>query len=106
MPGVGGRKALPKENVAQMAAAAGALDLYSLTVRIRKSFDGPGYLLIERRPAATSVELIQGSIQFGVAPPADISAFLIKVIVLSGKRPLRTLSFNHVPLLRRKRIVL
>ena len=58
MPRVPRRQSLPLEDVAQMAPAASTLDLYALAVRVGESTDGSRNLLVKRRPAATSVELV------------------------------------------------
>ena len=98
-------KAFPYEYVAQMAAAVGALDLRPMTVGVRQALHGSWYLLIESRPATTSVKLVIGSIELGIAPPADIETFLIKVVVFSREGLFRALSFDYESLLRGKRIV-
>ena len=101
MPSVGRSKVLSNEHVTQVASAAGALDLRSLTVGVRYSIDGAGNLLIKRRPATTSIELVEGPIEFSIAPPADIYTFPIKIVVLSGEGPFRAFPFDYVSLLRR-----
>jgi hypothetical protein len=52
-----------------------------------------------------SVELINGSVQLRVAAAAGIGTRLVKVVILSGEWPLRSLGFDDIPLFSRKRIV-
>ena len=52
------REALAEKHVAQVAAAAGALNLDSLTVGVGQSIHGSRYLLVKRGPATAGIELI------------------------------------------------
>lgn len=83
MPRVPGRKPLPLENVAQMPSAASALDLYALAVRVGNSTDGPRNLLVERRPAATGVELVLRPIEGRPALLAFVRPGIGRAFVLS-----------------------
>ena len=88
-----------------MAAAVRALELGSLSVGVWRAPNGCRDFLIERWPATMSVKLFIGSIEVGVAPSADISTCLKKVVVLSRERLFRALGFDHKSFLRRKWIV-
>ena len=105
MSAVGRGQALSQEYMAQMAVAVGTLDLSSMTIRIRQVVHGPRYFLIKRRPATMSVKLVRRAIEFGVTSPANINAFIVKVVILSGEGSLRSFGFDYVPLLYRQRIV-
>ena len=105
MAGVCWGKAFAGEHMAKMAAAVGALDLYPHAIGVGQVRNGAFYLLVEGRPAAVSIKLVDRAIELGVAAAANISAFLIEVIVLSRERPLRTLIFYNVTLFRRERVV-
>jgi hypothetical protein len=51
------------------------------------------------------LKFVSGPVKFGVAPPANIDPWLKKVVVLSSEGWFRSLEFDHISLLRRKRIV-
>jgi len=99
MARVPGREAFTFEDVAEMAPAAGALDLDPLPVRIRKTAHGARDLLVERRPATMGVELVVGSVQRGAAVLALVGAAHEVSLVFSGERGLGPLVEND-PLLR------
>jgi hypothetical protein len=98
-------EAFSEEHVAQMGTAVGALDFCTYTVRIGQALYGSGYLLIEGRPTTMGLKFVSGPVKFGVAPPANIDPWLKKVVVLSSEGWFRSLEFDHISLLRRKRIV-
>ena len=106
MPGVLLGEPFAEENVPQMSAASTALYLRSLAVWVGYLINGPRDLFVEGRPTATSVKFINGPIQLSIAPAAGIGARLIKIVVLSGEGPLRSLGFDDMPLFSRKRIEL
>ena len=93
--GVLGSEPLALEDVAEMRVAARAPDLDTHSVRIAQSLHRPGDLVIEARPAASSVELIVRSIQRSTASFAHICPGLEVVLLLSGERSLGAVMHDH-----------
>src|SRR5260221_4300038 len=103
VPAVAGvlrREPLADEDVAEVSAARGALDLDTLTVRIRDPVDGAFDLLIERRPPAAGVELRVRNVERRVAPPADVGALREEVVVRAGEWTFGALVHDHACLFR------
>lgn len=105
MSGVSRGKSFSKKHMAQMSAAVGALNLGPRTVGVRQVLDGSRFLLIERRPPATSLELVLRLVEVGVATAAGKDPWLEKVVVLSGEGRFSSLIFDYMPLGGRKRII-
>jgi len=98
-------KSFAGEDVAEMAAAAGADDLHPLAIRIGDALDRAGNLVIKARPAAAGMEFILRAVERGVAALAEIGAFRLVVGVLPGEGPLRPLVQDH-PFLVRSQFVI
>lgn len=88
-------QALTLEHVPEMRSAFRTEDFYPAPIGIRNAFDGPGNLGIETRPPATGMKLVPGSIESGIAPPAEIFPLYKKIIILARKRRLSRLSDYH-----------
>src|SRR5579859_947105 len=102
MPRVLRCEALPREDVAEMAAARGALDLDAPAILVGHAVDGAFDLLIERRPPAARVELRIRDVERRLAAPADVGAFQEEVVVRTGERVLGALVHDHACLFRRQ----
>ena len=66
------REPLAEEHVAEVAAAVHAGDLGPVPVRVRRTKDRAGDLVVEARPAAVGIELVLGTVQRRVAATAVI----------------------------------
>jgi hypothetical protein len=102
MAGVPESEALALENMAQMTLTGSANDLDPAAIGIRNPLYTAGNLVIETGPSASGVELIVGSVQRAVAPPAVEGSCLLMGTVFTGKGALGTLTDNHILLLRSK----
>jgi len=71
--------------MAEMGAAARALDFCALAVGVAQSTDRPDDLFIETRPATTGVELGFGTVEGRPAAFASIGPELEVMVVLSGE---------------------
>src|SRR5262245_50371286 len=91
VPRVLGRKALAMEDVPQVPAAGRAQDLDAVAVGVGLVPHRSRDLLVKAGPAAARVELAVGGVQWGVAAPADVGAFLKGVLVFAGEGPLGAL---------------
>src|SRR5271156_453088 len=94
------REPLAQEDVAQVGAAVGALDLRPASVGVGDPLDRARYLVVEGRPAAPRVELVLGTIEGRLAPPAEVRPRPEIVLVLAGEGPLRPLVDYDLFLLR------
>ena len=101
-----GREPLAEEDVAEVAAAVGALDLDAHAVGVGQAPDGAGDLVVEGGPAAVGVELVVGAIEGRVAAAADVGAGLVEVVVLAGEGRLGALVLDDVASRRRQLVVL
>ena len=63
MPRIFRRKSFAEEHVAEVTAAASALNLDALAVRVWQTPHGAGDLIIEGWPPAMSVELVFGPVE-------------------------------------------
>src|SRR5712691_339579 len=104
MPGVRRGEPLADEDMAEVPAACGALDLNTTAVRIGYSPDRPFDLLVERWPAAAGMELWIGDIDGCFAPSAEVSALDKEVVELAGERRLGPL-VDYYPRLGRGELV-
>jgi hypothetical protein len=96
---------LAEEDVAEVAAAARALDLNAGAVRIGQPLYRAGDLIVKGRPPAVGVELVRGAVELGFAAPAAVRAGLVEVVVLAAERRLRALVLDDVSLLGRELVV-
>ena len=71
------------ELVAQVAAAVGASDFRAPAVRIEQAPERARVAIVERRPAATGIELALRREQRGVAAPADVGPRLVEIVVFT-----------------------
>ena len=91
MSGVFFREVLPDEDVSQMSAAVGALNLCAHAVRVRQPLNRAWDLLVETWPTTARLKLVLRTIQRSAAAFADIGAFIPESKVFTGERHLRTL---------------
>lgn len=94
MAGVLRGKALTREHVPQMPAAAGAGDFGAQAIGIGCAPDRAGEAFVEAGPAATGIELAGGMIQGRAALPAGIHPLAGVVQQRTGKGRLRALVQN------------
>src|SRR3954466_10145933 len=95
------RQPLAEEDVAQVSAAVVALDLDAHAIRVGQTLDRSRHLVVERRPAATGVELVLAAVELSVTAAANVAAGLVEVVVLAGEWGLRALHLDHVALVGR-----
>ncbi|MFT5998487.1 MAG: hypothetical protein ACI81P_000940 [Neolewinella sp.] len=88
-------KALPFENVAQVAATVVAGNFDPVAVGIADLLDGAWYFVVEARPAAAAAELILTVVQRVITAPADEDAVDLEVVVLPNKRHLCAFTDNN-----------
>ncbi len=91
MPRVLLSKLLPNKNMPQMSTTVCALDFRSHPIRIRKPLYCAGDFVVKAWPAAVCLKLMLGTVQFGSATSADISALFPESIVFAGEWHLRVL---------------
>jgi hypothetical protein len=99
------REALALKNVAEMAAAVIANDLYPVTVGIANLLDGAGDFVVEAWPAAAGAELILAIVKGRITTATDEYAVYLEVIILVGEGHLGTLVNDDVFLLRGEGVV-
>jgi len=98
VPGIPGREPFPLEHVAEVAPAAGTLNLGAIAIGVGDAAHGPGDLLVESGPAAMGVELVLGTVESRTALFALIRSSSSEVLVLAGERRLGALVQNHASL--------
>jgi hypothetical protein len=92
---VGFGQVFASEDVAEVGAAVGALDLGPHTIRVRNFLYRSWEMIFERRPATSSVKFRLRAEQGSIAPSADIRPVFIKVIILTSERHLRAFGFDN-----------
>src|SRR5580704_13626996 len=75
---------LAEEDMAQVGAAVGALDLRPVSVRVGNPLDRARDLVVEGRPTAPRVELVFRTIEGRVASLADVRPRPEVALVLAG----------------------
>lgn len=85
MPCVLCREVFTSEDMAEVGAAVGALNLRPHPIWVRQPLDGAGDFFIKTGPAAACLKLVLGTVQFSSAASADIGAFFPERIVFSGE---------------------
>jgi hypothetical protein len=85
VPGVLGGEPFTDEDVAEVTAAARALYFDTIAIRIREPPDGALDLLVERRPAASGVELRIRNVEGRVASSTDVRALDEEIVVFARK---------------------
>lgn len=88
---VPGGELLAAEDVAEVAAAVGALDLGPPAVGVGEVFHRRGQFGVEGGPAAVRRELVLGAVEQRAAAPARVDAVLEEVVVLAGEGALGAL---------------
>lgn len=108
MPHVFGRKPLALKHVSKMPLASGAkyFDAAHAKGVVRLTHNGPGDLIVERRPSATAIKLVRRAIQRRVATATDIQADAFVIPILAGKSALGPFVCDHVFFFRRELIPL
>lgn len=99
-------KTLAFEYVPQVAVAVCAADLHPSAIRICKPPHGTRNLLVETRPPASGMEFRVGSIQLGIAAPANVGAGTIFIFVFAAEWRLGTPAHENLFLFWRQRIQL
>ncbi len=103
MARVSRRESLPLEDMAEVAAAARALDLHPFPVRVGDATHRPRDLLVEGRPTAVGVEFVVRPIERSPALSALVRSGPEVRLVLAGERGLGSLVEYHALLGARKR---
>jgi hypothetical protein len=89
--GVARGEAFAPEDVAEVTAAVLAGDLDPATVGIEALADRALDRLVEARPTAARVELVDRFVERRVATPADEGADLVELLVFAAEGPLGAL---------------
>jgi len=100
---VPGRESLALEYVTEVTAAANALDLDPLSVRVGQTTNRSRNLLVERGPAAVGVELVLGPVEGCPTLLAFVGPGSGIALVLSRERGLGSLVKDHSLLGSRQR---
>ncbi len=91
MPRVLLGEALADEDMPEVGAAIGALNLRAYTIWVGEAFNGAWDFFVEAGPAAVGFKLGFGAVEFGAAAFADIRAFVPEGVVFAGEGHLSAL---------------
>ena len=102
MTGVFLRKTLSLEHVAEVSATVIAQDLDPAAIGVPVPAHRAGDLVVKTRPTTATTEFILAVVQRCIAPATSKYPVDLEVIVLSGKRHLRTFINNDALFFRGK----
>ena len=99
-------KPLSQENMPQMTAAVRTENFRAPSVRILLAEDCSFNFIIKTGPAAVTVEFVLGSVQRGIAAPADIDPGLLVIHIFTGPWFFRSFMDQYILLKISKFIIL